>query len=454
MKKFLTLLLFALLLTSCGDSNTAPNSPPLSDLQLAVEDAYDTASKKAGVSVAIYKAGKPEFTYTAGAGFSEGAPSFAYSITKTIVSALILKQIEDGLYTLDSTVLELLGPIDPADPRLDPANAAYNPADPSIYKYPYFPMFNRLLDLVDYAQTGDLAASSSDIDRINLSATVRQLLSHTTGMKNYADNIAGMIPLTVEGSSWNPYLSLNLLISERESNNDFCYSNTNYILLGMIAEVMSGGTQLNNLLKDNFFTPLTIDAALGGQDDIPSNIVTGFDEPRTLGQDMDGLMDFGFLLDQYGQSIGQDLNFYLGDGRTTWAAGGIMSTANNLAKWGFELYSDNGSAVSAAVRETLKDSAPNNDDYGYGVKHNDFSYDDGSAGSLYGHGGGAPGYLTLMTYEASQDVCVVVMTNVNATYSGGVLAQTLGHWPGDSELGVVDRTALTKALLNAYKAGQ
>jgi CubicO group peptidase (beta-lactamase class C family) len=133
------------------------------------------------------------------------------------------------------------------------------------------------------------------------------------------------------------------------------------------------------------------------------------------------------------------LNLYTTIGRGTWAAGGIISTAANIAKWGYELYDVDGTAIATDVRTTLLASAPTDGDYGYGVVYNDFTYNDLTAGGQYGHGGGGPGYRTLLVYETNQRLAVAILTNA--------MSSTVG----DSVL--VDRVALADALFNCYKDG-
>ncbi|GIS99600.1 MAG: hypothetical protein CM1200mP26_13130 [Acidimicrobiales bacterium] len=44
------------------------------------------------------------------------------------------------------------------------------------------------------------------------------------------------------------------------------------------------------------------------------------------------------------------------DGRLAWATAGIVSTPANIARWGYELYSNNGSALSEQSRTILLNS--------------------------------------------------------------------------------------------------
>lgn len=256
---FLLALPFLLLLTSgfigCSNSDApvfpvspaspaAPVVPAISvaptfqqKIEAAVNASMAAADHKRGISVAVYD-GTTMWTYASG--YADGdygtatgtamttdTPSYAYSITKTLVSALVLTQIENGLYSLTDTVEDLLS------------------------------------SHADYA--------SLDLTHINKDATVAQLLRHTSGMPDYVDNPSALIPMsdpayTVYGLPWKPADILNYIVdAPYGATGTFEYSNTNYILLGMIAE-SKGGAALNTLLANTFFTPLSITALLAPQD--------------------------------------------------------------------------------------------------------------------------------------------------------------------------------------------
>lgn len=402
MKKIILLFSLLLLLASCTNGT---NSDPFSDetkaaFTASVDASLAAATVKNGISVAVYKEGYDMWTYAAGnaataVDMTPATPGYAYSITKTMTSALVLTQIENGLYSLTDTVADLLG------------------------------------DQADYA--------SFDTANINVDATVEQLLTHTSGMPDYATNLTPLLAMcNPDYTTWKPADIITTIVNTPfDLANGYLYSNTNYILLGMIAEHKSGKT-LNTLLSDEFFSPLGIYAKIAPQDSIPYDIIAHpYDDAFIFGNGttppLGTFMDMTLAL--YG--VYPTFNYYDGVGRGTWAAGGIISTPNQLAKWGYELYDDNGDAVTASVRAAVKESAPNDGDYGYGVGYDDFTYDDGTSGGLYGHGGSAPGYKNLMRYEENQGISVVIMTNTNNTVTG---------------LGLVDMEALVEEILNDFKS--
>jgi len=407
------LLLFSSSFIGCGSSNDQPivirsfSADSRAAFKAAVDTALVNATDRRGISVAVHKGGYTMWTYVAGyadgtfgsatgTAMTTSTPTYAYSITKTIVSALVLTQIDNGLYSLEDTVAGLLA-----------NNADYN----------------------------SLSAPQKAL--LNTNATVQQLLTHTSGMPNYAANLDGLIPMCDPESSWKPADILENIVFEPfvpANIGVFHYSNTNYILLGMIAQEKSQGQQpLNTLLVSTFFRRLGIGAKLAPQDAYPLGIAHPYDDMAVFGLPLGSFMDFSIAITW----INPKYDIYKGIGKGTWAAGGIIATAADLAKWGYALYDPYGLAIKESVRDTLKNSAPANNTYGYGVNYNDFKYTDGTIGGTYGHGGSAPGYRTLLRYEKNKGITVVILTNVNESAA--------------SNAGCVNLELLAGALFNAYK---
>lgn len=408
------LLLLASSFIGCGGSGDTIVVPSFSaetqaDFTAAVDSALAAATNKRGISVAVYKKGYKMWTYAdgyadggvyysidavTGTPMTNDTPAFAYSITKTFISALVLTQIEEGRYSLTDTVESLLG-----------SNADY------------------------------IALSASQKALLNTNATVAHLLTHTSGMLDYAANLPGEIAMCDPAyTTWKPADILeNLVYQPLGTPGTFNYSNTNYVLLGMIAQEYSvGKLPLNTLLANTFFNRLGIDAILAPQDVFPpTGIAHPYDNSAILGYSY-GFADFSILL----SLAYPGFDIYSGIGRATWAAGGIIATAANLAKWGHALYDDKGAAVTSTVRATLKNSATTDGAYGYGINYNDFTYTDSTVGGEYSHGGSAPGYRTLLVYEKSKRITVAIITNVNNSATG---------------TGLIDQWALAEDIFNAYK---
>ena len=406
MRKFVLSLSLFLLFTSCYHGLAPFSNKTKSAFKAAVDQSFAAATKKSGISVAVYKDGHLTWSYAIGnAGINPATgtalamttvtPTYAYSITKTFVSALVLAQIQHGFYSLNDTVEDLLK------------------------------------NHEDYA--------TLDFSRINKDATVEQLLMHTSGMPDYASNVPAQLAMCTPDPAyiWKPADILNTIVNKPfGATGVYQYSSTNYVLLGMIAE-LHGGAKLNELLATTFLERLGIDAILAPQDAVPSDIAHPCDDTALFGAPY-GFMDLILAL----KLSNSPLNLFVGIGRSTWAAGGIIATADDLARWGYELYDKNGCAVTPMLRKILINSAPVSGSYGYGINYNEFTYNDGKVGRKYGHGGSAPGYRTLLRYEARERIAVAIITNANNSTSSATT---------DAGLGVVDREALADAIFNAYK---
>jgi D-alanyl-D-alanine carboxypeptidase len=110
-----------------------------------------------------------------------------------------------------------------------------------------------------------------------------------------------------------------------------------------------------------------------------------------------------------------------------WAAGAIVSTPRDLARWGAALFG--GDVVSPSSLETMVTplSLADANDYGHGV----FVESDGGE-ALYGHTGGIGGFQTYLYHWKTDDVTLVAASNVK-----GVELRALAGY-GWSALGIGD----------------
>jgi D-alanyl-D-alanine carboxypeptidase len=163
------------------------------------------------------------------------------------------------------------------------------------------------------------------------------------------------------------------------------YSNTNFVLLGMVIEKATGQSY-GDVLRTRLFEPLDLDMrlALSGDDD--PNLVRCYEGSPPVDHSDAADPSFG------------------------WAAGGIVSPPTDLARWTIALYG--GELLSAASLEAMTTksgiSAPNQEDHGLGTFIED---DDGSGLVLVGHPGGIGGYQSCAYYLQSDEVALIVMIN-------------------------------------------
>jgi D-alanyl-D-alanine carboxypeptidase len=173
----------------------------------------------------------------------------------------------------------------------------------------------------------------------------------------------------------------------------YSYSNTNYWLLGMIAEGISHKT-MQQLMEEMIFTPLQM-----------SN---SYIEPRD-----DSKVARGYA-DLYNNGVLLDVTLWdraEGDGR---ADGGLISTAEDLYKFMTGLF--NGNLISpTTLTEMKKVQLPscNTPDCEYGLGLEIWRTE---AGTAYGHNGGLIGIeANVLYYENSGGISVLYKNNGNGS---------------------------------------
>jgi D-alanyl-D-alanine carboxypeptidase len=220
--------------------------------------------------------------------------------------------------------------------------------------------------------------------------TIHQLLTHTSGIPNYP----GMTPRADElakiGATPREMLAIAATKPlEFKPGTQLKYSNTGYILLGMIIEKVSGQTYAE-FLKKNIFDKLGM--ANSGYD-IQSLILKN----RASG---------------YSTRDGHTINADFGDMSFPFAAGSIYSTVEDIFRWSQALTvprplltAHSLEQMFAIYPETTAYGAQN---YGYGVV---IAHKFGKL--LYYHGGGWTGFVSVLQSYPKQHLCIVVLANTD-----------------------------------------
>nr|AIF11781.1 serine-type D-Ala-D-Ala carboxypeptidase [uncultured marine thaumarchaeote KM3_53_E03] len=346
-----------------------------SDFKEIVDQEFSSIDQKAGISIAVFTNNKI-WRYASGVSdestpMTIETPVLIGSTSKTLISALILKQIEDGLYRFDDSIESLLS------------------------NHP------------DYV--------SFDKSKINPKVTIKELLSMTSGLPDYNENVEGKneffkIPI------WKPSNNILLTESNYTSPGKFEYCDTNVVLLGLIAELF-GLKPLSELYSDIFFDRLQISAISLPDDGTPSNTARPYGDlqPWTSG--------FGNMIESAPFSFE---HYIFGQGRIRWACCGIISTPEHLSRWGYELYSENGSAISSDSRSILLNSfsdqkvafAGTKQYYGYLISKREFPISKSQSIVSFGHPGGGGGYSTVLRYSPELDISIAILANSTLKFQG------------------------------------
>lgn len=255
-------------------------------------------------------------------------------------------------------------------------------------------------------------------------ATVRQIMQHTSGLVRYEFQPAVTARLRAEPYKvWTPVERLRALFGSTPPfapGTGWEYSDTNYIVLGMIIEQLTGDTYYNEV-QQRVLTPLAL------RNTIPS-------DQRALVRVANGYAGTKNDLGGYDASIGNDGLLAINP-QFEWTGGGMASTTSDLARWAKLLYE--GKAFPATMLPRMLEGVPArlgaNAQYGLGVIIRPTPL-----GVSWGHSGFFPGYATEMAYFPQSRIAVAIQVNATDPYPRGLvpLLQRLAR-----EAGARDTTA-------------
>lgn len=252
--------------------------------------------------------------------------------------------------------------------------------------------------------------------------TVRHLLTHTSGIKNYGEKdinyrqdykdeelikVAAGFPLDFQpGERWS-------------------YSNTGYILLGFIVK-KAAGKFYGDFLKERVFGPLGMTTArVINEEDIIPNRAAGY------------RMSKGELKNQR----------YVSPSLNTTADGSLYLTVLDMAKWDAALYSEKLLKKSSIDQmwTPVKLNSGKTHTYGFGWGIGEFNNH-----KLIEHGGAWQGFTTHISRYVDDKLTVIVLTNLAGANPGGIARRVAGFYV--SELMPVERKAIKidPAIFDAY----
>jgi D-alanyl-D-alanine carboxypeptidase len=283
------------------------------------------------------------------------------SVTKTFTSALILALVEEGRIELDS----------PADVYL-----------PEL-----------------------------DLDR---GITIRRLLDHTSGLHDYFLNPKiDRVLLRRTSKRWTEAQALRYVRKPYfKPGRGYHYSNTNYLILGILAERV-GRAPLGTQLRERFFEPYGLEHTTYQPDEAP-----------------EGPVAHGYRLAGSGRHVeAEDLSDrsaivpFTSVVTAAGGAGGIASTSSDLVRWARALYSGRvlgpemtGVMINDVYRtERYRPPVP----YGLGVQMVELAGE-----RTLGHSGRMLGFRSVLRWLPDREMAVAVLTNQSVT-DPGIIARAL-----------------------------
>jgi len=305
-----------------------------------------------GIIVGIWAPGRGTWTYAAGlADVATKEPARLQdatrigSVTKTFVGTLVLQLVDQGKLALDAPV-------------------------------------GRWLPTVPYAQQ----------------VTIRELLNMTSGIYEYGDDPGflrqNLTHVAVQGHvmtlayRWQPRQLVALAAKHPlyfAPGTGFHYSSTNFLILGMLLEKVTGRS-LADLLQAKITGPLHLAHTL-----LPS----GASLPVPYWHGYTQLPGSPAVLD--GTHV---------DPSFAWAVGDMVSTLADLHVWAQALAT--GALLSPTLQAQRLRMTPQSDHtYGLAI----FDGFGGLTPGYVGHGGDATGYTTIMLYQPATRTTMVVLMN-------------------------------------------
>src|SRR5262245_42531547 len=169
--------------------------------------------------------------------------------------------------------------------------------------------------------------------------TVRMLMTHTSGLVRYEMNPKFTADLRAQPDKvWTPEEELSYLFDATPpfaAGQGWDYSDTNYIVLGMILEGITG-TKLYDEVDNRFLRPLNLRGVKPTTSRRIPGLANGYAGPRDpLGLPDEVVPNGVFVINP----------------QFEWTGGGYATTAGDLARWGHFLYS--GKAVSTKMRDLM-----------------------------------------------------------------------------------------------------
>ncbi len=343
-------------------SQTALNSDLSTKLQQALDDKFNSYNLK-GVAAAL---SMPNGDVWLGAsGSSDGTDTIKTDMlfgigsnTKTFTSSIIMLLTQDSLLSLEDSIYHWI---------------------PS-YKF------------------------------VDSTITIHQLLNHTSGIYDYAHSQAVQDSFLFDPAKFwtaNEILSTFLDTAYFPKGTSYHYSNSEYLILGMIIEAVTGQTYIQQL-HSRIIDPFNLSHTFLDQYDSLNG---------TMAHMWYDIFDNNTTYDLVALNVPRTALF-----SSSWSAGAIFSTAQDMVNWSKDLFQ--GKVVNDSSLQQMLDFLPT---YNYGLGLMKFSI---SGRTLWGHDGDAV-YMSMLTFSSYDTISIAILCNDGETTS--------------SQL-----TALTKALLDTY----
>jgi len=238
--------------------------------------------------------------------------------------------------------------------------------------------------------------------------TVRDLLAMASGVWSFTSDEALVARFDADPAlAWTVGDTVDLL---REHSADFApeakvvYSDSNYVLLGMIVEQITG-RPIGEVIEERILKPLGLTATRFPADDEP-----GVPVPAAV-----GYLPTSTSAPSDGDTSGDLRPVTVINPTFAWASGAMTSTVDDLARWAAEVTV--GTLISPelqAQRLQTRRFTEVDVDYGYGLGVMNTK-------DMFGHTGGIVGFGAVMTRFPAADATFVVLVNSSTNFDNASL---------------------------------
>ncbi len=237
------------------------------------------------------------------------------------------------------------------------------------------------------------------------SITIDHLLHHRSGLPDHPHlpefQAAAAARIAAGGAAFTPQEVLSFVAGREplfEAGTGWAYSDTGYILLGLVIEEVTGRSYYD-VVQERFLDPLDLAGTVPSDRPDIAGLAVGYTVPQN---------PFG-LPERTADVSGR----LVWDPGVEWSGGGLASTSQDLARWGHALFG--GAAMEAPYLDRLLEGVPVAPDapgilYGAGVA----IYAETPRGPVYGHGGWIPAYVSSLRHYADHGVTVAFQINSDA----------------------------------------
>ncbi|HXS54631.1 MAG TPA: serine hydrolase [Hanamia sp.] len=224
------------------------------------------------------------------------------------------------------------------------------------------------------------------------SITIKELLTHTSGIYNYTNDENFM-----KNEITKPKTREQMMALFENKPLDFSpgtawsYSNSGYSMLGYIIEKVTH-TSYEEAVHHYIFSPLKMTHS---------------------GFDFTGLKSPDKTIGYYVLNAHDTTKAPIVDSSISFSAGAIYATTGDLYRWSQAL--ENNSILSASEQNEAYTPVKNNYGYGWGIDSIDGK-------RRLSHNGGIPGYITIISRVPSDGVTIILLSNASNQAVGGKIS--------------------------------